>query len=719
MRLAGACGRQLPSVARWGLAAAFAGFALGCAPAAPGAATELANPGFDLPGGAGAPPGWSLDAAAADKGRIDLLDQFPGASGKVLQLRPNAQNTGQKLLGVGQLLDATRWRGRPVEVMARLGAADGGRALVGVHALGKSGDLGHVQLSQEDSGGLLKDHRQTLEVPANADFIVVYATATGSAGSAVFDAVGLSPGASLPAPATVAPGRAQVTVDVGRVVRQIPPQLYGTNAEWIFNGQGLWSESARGLDGEALRLGKEMAPSVIRFPGGVFSDYYHWRDGVGPQEQRPTTLNHPGGPKSRHVLGSQEIAQVARHIGAELMLTVNAGTGTAQEAADWVRYAKTDIQPKVRLWEVGNELYMKDDLSGGAMSADKYASKYLAFASAMRAADPDIRLGAIGGLNYGSYRFISDDRWTEKLLKQAAGQIDFLAVHNAYAPVVMGVKDNADVRTVYQAMLAAPRHIETNLKDLSSLLARYEKPDRPIALAVTEWGPFFHVLPASPWVDHVKTMGSALFVASTLNVFLRAPRVELANFFKLTDHGYMGWIGRRDGQWEHTAPGMAFMLYRQSLGSTLVQTDVDSPTFNVNGLGAVSAASGVPWVDAVATFDQGVLVVILVNKSDTLALEGTIALKGIRSFSDVSAKSITADSLDAHTGTELPTIPGLRWAKQVELARFSKGGPAEIRASAQSLPAAVAGKAEDAALSYQLPPLSITAIRFGKVGKAP
>lgn len=728
MTLAGTGGRLHRSTRRLVLAVVLAGCAHACSPAGPPPASELANPGFDLPSAGtatgGAPTGWALDAAAADKGSLGLLEQQPGATGRVLQLRPNTRNAGDKLLGVGQLLDAVRWRGRTVEVTVRIGAADGGRALVGVHALGKSGDMGHVQLAQADSAGQLNDLRQSLDVPADAQFLVVYVTATGSSGSALFDSVSLSAGTATAAvtPGTAAApesGRAQVSIDVRREVRRIPTQLFGTNAEWIFNGQGLWSDSQRALDANAVRLAREVAPTVIRFPGGVFSDYYHWRDGVGPQDKRPTTLNHPGGPKSRHVLGTQEIATVARDVGAELMLTVNAGSGTAEEAADWVRYAKSEVQPKVRLWEVGNELYMKEDLSGGAMSADQYAKKYLAFAAAMRAADPDIRVGAIGGLNYGSYRFIADDRWTETVLRQAAGQIDFLAVHNAYAPVVMGVKDSADVRTVYRAMLAAPRQIESNLRDLSKLLARYENPAKPIAVAVTEWGPFFHVLPASPWVDHVKTMGSALFVASTLNVFLREPRVELANFFKLTDLGYMGWIGRRGEQWAHTAPGMAFMLYRQSLGSTLVQAEVVSPTFGVNGLGAVNAASGVPWLDAVATFDKGVLVVMLVNKSDTLTLDGEIALKGVQSFADVSVKGISADSFDAHTGTELPAIPGLKWAKQVELSRFSRGAASEIQVAAQALPAASAAKGKDASLSYKLRPLSITAIRFGRVGLAP
>lgn len=680
---------------------------------------ELVNPGFDLQGASGVPAGWSLDQGVKGKGTLALVDGYRGATGRVLQLQPNQRNTGDKLLGVGQLLDAAPWRGQSVEVQARLGASAGGRAVVGVHALGKSGDLGFVQLGQDDSAGDLKAQNRSLAVPAAAQFLVVYAIAAGTTGTALFDSVQLATAASVgAAPAAGAASSsapADISIDVRRTVRQIPPGVYGTNAEWIFNGQGLWSDSERALDAGALQMGRELAPTVIRFPGGVFSDYYHWRDGIGAQDQRPTTLNHPGGPKSRHAVGSQEIAAVARHTGSQLMLTVNAGSGTPEEAAGWVRYARQEMQPRVRLWEVGNELYMKGDLSGGAMSAEQYSSKFLAFASAMRAADPDIRVGAIGGLNYGSYRFISDDRWTEKLLKQAAPQMDFLAVHNAYAPVVMGVKDDADPRAVYRAMLAAPRQIEANLRDVSALLAKYESKSRPISIAVTEWGPFFHVLPTSPWVDHAKTMGSALFVASTLNVFLRSPRVDLANFFKLTDHGFLGWIGRRDGKWVHTAPGMAFMLYRQALGTTLVETQVVSPSFATNGIGVVNAIADIPWLDAVATFDQGTLVVMLVNRSDSLTLNGRIALKGVHSYAKAGAKTLSANSFDAHTGTQLPQIAGLKWARQIDMGRFGRGAPEEVRMHQESLPAPASKNPVEASLNYSLRPLSITALRFDQV----
>lgn len=507
------------------------------------------------------------------------------------------------------------------------------------------------------------------------------------------------------------PATAEVSINIARPQRRIPPSLYGANIEWVYDGQGLWSAKQGKLDPEVLGLAHRLGPALLRFPGGVFSDAYHWREAIGPQSSRPTLAHYPKGPTSPAHLGPLEAAEFARSIGADLLLTVNAGSGTPQEAADWLRFMHRAAGPEVRLWEVGNELYMKGDLSAAAMSATEYAQRFLEFAAVMRAVDPNVRLCGIGGLNYGTYHFIADDRWTEVLLRRAAPQMDALCVHNAYAPVVIS-SDPVDPRSVYLAMLAAPQQIEANLRDLSALLARFELPGHPIRIAVTEWGPLFHISPDSPWVDHVKTMGSALFVASVLNVLVRAPRVDVATFFKLTDNGFMGWIGRRNGVWTVTAPYEAFELYRRHLGRTLVESHVIGPTFDTHAVGVVAKLEKVPLVDAVATLDGGTLAVIFVNRSDTQTIEARIDLNGAKEFAAATVNGLFADSLDSNTGTELPQIPGIHWARQANLGRFARGGPGEIHTLSQTLPGTAATDGSHVKLHYMLRPLSITSITF-------
>ena len=522
--------------------------------------------------------------------------------------------------------------------------------------------------------------------------------------------------ALLPSVAPASPAAtAEVSIDIGRVVRQIPTTLYGANIEWINDGQGLWSAQQGKLDPKAIELARKLGPTLLRFPGGVFSDAYHWRAAIGAQSSRPTLAHYPNGPTSPAHFGPVEAAEFAHAIGADLLLTVNAGSGTPQEAADWLRFMRRTGGPEERLWEIGNELYMKGDLSAATMTAAAYAQRFREFAAAMRAVDPNVRLCAIGGLNYGAYHFIADDRWTEVLLERAAPQMDTLCVHNAYAPIVISPGHSVDPRSVYLAMLAAPQQIEANLRDLSTLLARFEQSGTPISIAVTEWGPFFHVSPESPWVDHVKTMGSALFVASVLNVLARAPRVDTATFFKLNDIGFMGWIGQRNGVWTATAPYQAFELYRRHLGRTLVASHLTGPTFDAHALGVVAKLEKVPLVDAVATLDERTLTAIFVNRSDTQAIEASIELEGVKGFSGATVNGLYADSLDSNTGTELPQVPGIHWAQQADLGRFTRGGPNEIHTLSESLPANAAAAGSPVKLRYTLRPLSITCVTFTEV----
>ncbi len=682
--------------------------------------SELKNPGFDQVRD-GLPEGWFFDAAVKAKGQAQVLSRYPSSPGSVLELRPNAKNGGDRPLGLGQILAASSFRGKNLSIEAQLAAEGGATAIFGVHAVGKGGDLGKVLLQQGDSDGALTAQRALLLVPANADNLIVYVIVSGTSGRAIFDSLKITvatteanrPSAPTSPRPTLDAGRAaSIVVDVQKVVRQVPATIFGSNIEWIVGGQGLWSASRGGLDPEGVRLGRELGPTLIRWPGGGFSDVYQWRDGIGPREKRPTTPHYPKGPSSKHDFGTPEVAEYAKAVGADLLVTVNVGSGTAAQAADWVRYMNKDVGPRVKLWEIGNELYMKDDFSGGHMTADKYAREFLSFAAAMRAVDPDIRLGGIGGLNYGAYRFIADDRWSETVLRAAGTQMDFFAVHNAYAPVVIGVGKGVDPRSVYAAMLAAPVNIEANLRDLSRLIAKHENPARPISIAVTEWGPMFHALPDSPWVDHPKTMGSGLFVAETLNVFLRNPRVEIANFFKLSDTTFLGWLGRKGEQWVHTAPSEVFQLYRKNLGRNLVQASVSGPTYSAPGLGVVAAVERAPHVDAVASFDNSRLVVIVVNNSETESFEGRLMLKGISSYGAAKATVLHADGFDAHAGSELPKIPGLNWAKQVDLGRFGRGAPSEIKLVHEAVAPGVRVAAGGITLSYRLRPLSVSVLSF-------
>lgn len=165
-----------------------------------------------------------------------------------------------------------------------------------------------------------------------------------------------------------------------------------------------------GWDPEVVQLLRDMKTSVLRFPGGNFSSGYHWKDGIGPVERRPERPN-PAWPEwePNHV-GTDEWLTLCELIGAEPLICVNAGNGTPEAAAEWVRYCNDPETTEwgrlraanghpapynVRLWEVGNELWGSFQINWA--KSEEYGRRYGEFAKAMKAADPTIDLIAIGG----------------------------------------------------------------------------------------------------------------------------------------------------------------------------------------------------------------------------------------------------------------------------------------------------------------------------------
>lgn len=522
---------------------------------------------------------------------------------------------------------------------------------------------------------------------------------------------GAFPTVPAAAPDERGPYPASVRIRSGETVRRIPQTLFGTNVEWIRNANGLWDARSGGLNEGIVEGTRALGVRLVRFPGGSWSDSYDWRNGVGPRAARKATPHSPGDKEqSRHDFGTDEALEFARRTGADLLITANAGTGTPELAADWVRYVNGGGRRRVLWWEIGNELYMKGDNSKSSLPPDRYADRCLHFAAAMRRADPDIRLGAIGLENYGRYRFNDYPGWNETVLRRAGAAIDFLAVHNAYAPVLMA-PPGGEPRDVYRALLAAPLGIARNLAATSGQIERFAGPHAErIRIAVTEWGALFAVDPASPWIDHVKTLGSALFVASALKAFIEAPRVDIANFFKLSEHGFMGWLGVRNGAFVPTAPALAFRLAARHLGDRVVPSTTDSPTFDTRTVGVVEAARGVPYLEVLATRDDGAsrLAILAINKHFDRPVRAEIVLEGLSGAGRTIVRTLAGRGVDAHTGTRLPPIPGLTWARQASLSadRFEDAAPDSVTLTER------AGDGVGARFVHEFPPLSVTVLEL-------
>jgi len=667
--------------------------AIGCvANARSGGTSEslVKNPGFE-DSGVGV-PGWWIDPANAPKGSATITDKLIHSGKSALRLEPTALNTDpDKQLGVGQLVPAAGLRGKKLYLSAWLAADKGAKAIFATLVVGKDGKPKRAEaLTREDADNGLAHFEGTLDVPDEPDIeqLIVVCAVAGTAGWAEFDDLIVS--TSIPESFSKRyydpgpPIQASVNIHADKVIRRIPKTLYGFNTEWIWEGKGLWDPTQKAFRPEVVSLTKGLGASLLRFPGGTFSDFYHWNKAVGPQDERPSTPSELTGDSYRHSVGTPEILDFANRVGAELIFTANAGSGTPEEAASWVAYTRKNGRQAVKYWEIGNEVYLSDESQGTktvTMTPEKYARTADAFADAIRKADPTVKIGAILDESYFNIRAYKN--WTATVLNKVAPKIDFVAVHNAYAPVLMN-EGSYSLRDVYSATLATPLLIKRNLDEIAAKLHALSPADaKRIKIAVTEWGTLYHSLPSAPFVDHCKTLGSALYTASVMKAFLETPEVEIANYFALIDPLFIGVLGPKNGQYVPTASYYAMQLYTRHFGDTLVASDTTSPTYASRPVGLVPMVSKAPYVECVAsTSSNGKnLHIVLINKHFDRAANVTLNLNGFRAVDDMDCWTLGGTGLDANTGTKPFAYPGVQWAKQASDEydpRFESGSSSEV-----------------------------------------
>ncbi|RSM98734.1 alpha-L-arabinofuranosidase [Nonomuraea sp. WAC 01424] len=210
-----------------------------------------------------------------------------------------------------------------------------------------------------------------------------------------------------------------VTVNARAALATAPETGIGSN-------HAIW-DSNLGTDQTADLL-KDAGVKLLRYPGGSYSDIYHW-----------ATHTAPGGYVAPDT-DFDTFMRGVRRTGAQAMVTANYGTGTAEEAAAWVRHANVTKGYGVKYWEIGNENYGNGHY-GSAWEADdhadkspaEYARNVVAYADAMKAADPTIKIGAVLTTPANWPDAITaegdDGSWNKVVLSLAGPKIDFVILH--------------------------------------------------------------------------------------------------------------------------------------------------------------------------------------------------------------------------------------------------------------------------------------------------
>lgn len=458
---------------------------------------------------------------------------------------------------------------------------------------------------------------------------------------------------------------ATITVRANDPIGTISPRLYGHFAEHLGRCcyDGLWVgrdhatvPNDHGFRRDVVNALQAMPTPLLRWPGGCYADHYHWRDGIGPAEQRPRRLGMSCGlqVEDDNQLGTHEFLRLCQMIGAEPYLAGNVGSGTPQELCDWVEYSNSALDTtlareratngaaspfNVRLWGVGNENWG----CGGNYDAASYAREYRRYATMLRHVDPSAELVVCG----------YDDAWNIELLTTLGTQmshVDHLSIHAYW---IDGGPETGFAEDDYYRLLREARATEDFVVRTATMIKELSGEQR-IGVALDEWGVWHPE--ARPWgpgnvdrrspttYEQANTMRDAIAAAIALEGFHRQCHVlTLANIAQIVNVLQAPVMTDGDQIWL-TPTYHVFQLHAPHIGGTAIPVDVSNGPSLPDG---VSAVSGTASQGA-----DGKQTITLINAHLHEVIDVDIA--GLTGSGSPSGMVLSADHADSQNSTSAP-----------------------------------------------------------------
>ena len=460
------------------------------------------------------------------------------------------------------------------------------------------------------------------------------------------------------------PSAARVTVRADQPAHPIPRHLYGQFAEHlghlIYGGFWVGTDSdipnTRGIRNDVVEALKRLSIPNMRWPGGCFADEYHWRDGVGPRDERPKRVNSLwGGVVEPNHFGTHEFLDLCEMLGCEPYISGNVGSGTVEEMQQWIEYmtyaGDSDLanqrrrngrdEPwKIKFFGVGNENWG----CGGDMTPEFYADQYRRYANFCRSYSGNELFKIACGSNGLDYN------WTRVLMDRAARYMSGLSLH--YYTVDWSDKGSAtrfDAARWFDTLSRASymnevltRHIEVMDK---------ADPKKRVPLVVDEWGTWYDVEPGTEpqFLYQQNSVRDAVVAGLTLNLFHKhADRVRMANIAQVVN--VLQAMILTDGPRMLLTPTYhVFELYKPFQDATSLPTEVATPHYVVGGpeLDQLSASA------CKSAGDAGAVHVALCNLHHADPLDVDVDLPGAPA-KRAAGRVVTGDAINAHNTFDDP-----------------------------------------------------------------
>lgn len=453
-----------------------------------------------------------------------------------------------------------------------------------------------------------------------------------------------------------------INADLGRAT--IHKNIYGHFSEHlgrcIYEGYWVGEDSpipnTRGIRNDVIDALKKIRVPVMRWPGGCFADEYHWMDGIGAREKRPSIVNvHWGGVTENNHFGTHEFFELCDLLGAEPYVCGNLGSGTVREMRDWVEYMTMDGKSPMAdlrrangrespwalpFFGVGNENWG----CGGEMTPEFYADQFRRYAAYVR--------------NFGGNRVFKiacgpngfDYRWTEVLMRQAGRFMDGLSLH-----YYCGTGRNSRSALRFDEgdwfhLLRSALRMEELITRHSAIMDQFD-PQKRVALIIDEWGTWHEVEAGTNpgFLYQQNSLRDALVAGVTLNIFNNhADRVRMANIAQ-TVNVLQAMVLTDKERMLVTPTYHVFEMYVPHHGATLLPSEVQTVDYQFG-------REKIPALNASASRDTaGTIHVSLCNLDPQSALEVGAEIRGA-SVGKFTGRVLTGADITAHNTFEAENV---------------------------------------------------------------
>jgi alpha-N-arabinofuranosidase len=451
------------------------------------------------------------------------------------------------------------------------------------------------------------------------------------------------------------------------IIDDVDPRVFGGFLEHLGRAvyEGVYDPEsphadASGCRTDVLEALRRLRFTAMRYPGGNFVSGYHWQDAVGPREARPVVRDLAWQSLEPNAFGTNEFLDLSRRMDWTPMLAVNLGTGTPEEARNWLEYCNHPAGSKwadlrvehgypephnVKLWCLGNE--MDGPWQIGHVPAPAYGIQAQQTARMMRMVDPGVELVVCGSCAPDLPTFLE---WDRTVLEHCDDTVDYISVHRYVGNPAADTPD----------FLAVTNSIDEQIEAMDSvcrMVHRLKKTPRRVYLSVDEWNIWYRAREgehvdgrgkfAPPLLEEVYNLEDALVAAGFLNSFLRhADAVKIANLAQIVNV-IAPILTRGDDLVRQTIFYPIEMYARRRQGKALT-VEVEGPSYTSKQYGEVN------YLDASAILDGTRLHVFATNRSTDEAMDLELSVGGA-SVSDVGeAEIVTGEDPRAANTFEQP-----------------------------------------------------------------